>query len=97
MPVGGHAAVAIQQKKFTMIGLLKYVCPVDPSQAGTVVLANTVQAPGRTEIPHLSYCCFVWAINYPASLIRLVGLQKRAARVILGFPYSEPVHAALER
>ena len=42
-------------------------------------------------LPHLSYCCLIWAINYPTSLGRLVGLQKRAARVILGLSYCEPV------
>ena len=35
---------------------------------------------------HLSYCCLIWAINYPASLIRLVGPQKRAVGVIIELP-----------
>ena len=38
---------------------------------------------------HLSYCCLIWAINYPTSLISLVSLQKkkRACRAILALPY----------
>ena len=42
-------------------------------------------------LPHLTYCNLVWGINYPTYLSRLQMLQKRAARVILGLGYSDPV------
>ena len=44
-----------------------------------------------TILPHLSYCNLVWGINYPTNLLRLQLLQKKAARVILGLQYNEPV------
>ena len=42
-------------------------------------------------LPHLNYCNLVWGINYPTNLQRLQLLQKKAARVILGLQYNEPV------
>ena len=42
-------------------------------------------------LPHLTYCNLVWGINYRTNLNRLQLLQKRAARVILGLRYSDPV------
>ena len=42
-------------------------------------------------LPNLTYCNLIWGINFPSHLDRLKILQKRAARVILGIGYSEPV------
>lgn len=42
-------------------------------------------------LPHLNYCSMVGAINYPTPLNRVFRLQKRAARVILGLAYCDPV------
>jgi len=42
-------------------------------------------------LPHLSYSSLVWGINFPTHLKRLLLLQKRAARVILGLGYTESV------
>ena len=42
-------------------------------------------------LPHYSYCSLVWGINFVTHLKRLCLLQKRAARVILGLRYTEPV------
>ena len=42
-------------------------------------------------LPHLSYCSSIWAINFPTHLNRLFLLQKRAARIILGLQYRDPV------
>ena len=42
-------------------------------------------------LPHLTYCNLVWGINYPTNLNKLQQLQKRAARVILGLKYGDPV------
>ena len=42
-------------------------------------------------LPHLNYCSLVWSINYETHMNRLLLLQKRAARVILGLGYIEPV------
>ena len=42
-------------------------------------------------LPNLTYCNLIWGINYSSHLNRLKILQKRAARVILGIGYNEPV------
>ena len=42
-------------------------------------------------LPHLSYCSLVWGINYNSYTIRLLRLQKRAARLILGLGHNESV------
>jgi len=42
-------------------------------------------------LPHYNYCSLVWGINFVTHLTRLILLQKRAARVILGLGYTEPV------
>ena len=41
--------------------------------------------------PHLTYCCLIWGINYQSHLKRLLLLQKRIARHVLGLAYSESV------
>ena len=41
--------------------------------------------------PHLTYCCLIWGINYQSHLKRILLLQKRIARHILGLSYSESV------
>ena len=42
-------------------------------------------------LPNLTYCNLIWGINYPSHLDRLLLLQKKAARVILGIGYNDPV------
>ena len=42
-------------------------------------------------LPHITYCNLIWGINYPTSINKLYILQKRAARVILGLRYNDPV------
>ena len=42
-------------------------------------------------LPHLSYCSLIWGINYQSNLKRLLLLQKRIARHILGLNYRESV------
>ena len=42
-------------------------------------------------VPHITYCNLVWGINYPTYINKLYILQKRAARVILGLRYNDPV------
>ena len=46
--------------------------------------------------PHITYCNLVWGINYPTHIDRLYILQKRAARVILGLRYNDPVTQRLK-
>ena len=41
--------------------------------------------------PHLTYCCLIWGINYQSHLKRLLLLQKRIARHVLGLAYNESV------
>ena len=42
-------------------------------------------------VPHLTYCSLIWGINYSTNLSRLLLLQKRIARHILGLKHSESV------
>ena len=42
-------------------------------------------------LPHLTYCNLVWGINFESYTQRILLLQKRAARVILGLGYNESV------
>ena len=42
-------------------------------------------------LPHLNYCSLVWGINFESYTHRILVLQKRAARVILGLGYNESV------
>ena len=42
-------------------------------------------------LPHTTYCNLIWGINFVTNLQRLVLLKKRAARVILGLNYCDPV------
>ena len=46
--------------------------------------------------PHLTYCNLIWGINYPTHIKKLHILQKRAARVILGLKYNDPVSHKLK-
>ena len=42
-------------------------------------------------LPHLTYCSLIWGLNYNTRLNRLLVLQKRMARHILGLNYRDSV------
>ena len=42
-------------------------------------------------LPHISYCCLLWGINYDSNLQCILKMQKRLARTILGLNYRDSV------
>jgi hypothetical protein len=42
--------------------------------------------------PYLSYCNFIWASNYKSRIQRLIILQKRVIRIIMGSPFNSHTH-----
>ena len=64
-----------------MIGSVKHLL----SKSQLMLIYNAL------VLPHLSYCSLIWGINYQSNLKRLLLLQKRIARHILGLSYRESV------
>lgn len=64
-----------------VIGSIKYIL----SKPQLVLIYNAL------ILPHLTYCSLIWGLNYHTSLKRLLLLQKRIARHILGLNYRDSV------